>query len=771
MKISNHYNINSKKQASGFGVPKENVIDLKKMQEEKEKQQSLKKEQSVVHKIRKIKFPRIHFMLRREKSDRDLVKEKVIVSQTKKPLTGTPFKKQSQPTPTEPKLYVQPEKLDFRSFQLPAGWQKKLIGFVIACLIIVLPVYIVDFYQQVKEAKGKVLGISSEAYKNLQEAGLQASASDFGLASQSFGKAAQNFVAAQQQLTSAGGIVLSVANIVPNQAKSAEFLLSAGNHLSQTGIIVIDLVSQIEDYSVNPLESEGVSLTDFLVMVRDELIPVGDHLKSAVDDLEKVRIKDLPQEYQEGLNQVKNILPALKSNFDNLFSVSDVMLSILGQDVPKRYLIIFQNNRELRPTGGFIGSIALMDIYKGKIENLEVPGGGVYDVAGQLKEKIIAPKPLWLVNPHWNIQDSNWFFDFPTTAEKIMWFFERTGGATVDGIITLTPTVIEELLDVVGPIDMEEYGLVVESSNFIREAQLLAEVTYDREENQPKKFIGDLLPILLDRVFQAKTQDFLNLLDVLNRSLTTKHFLLYFSDGLLEKKIQDLGWDGRIKKTEKDYLAVVSTNIAGGKTDHVIDQLIEHKASIQSDGSVINTVTVTRGHNGNSLDFWEGKTNVSYLRFYVPKGSRLLSVDGFDSIPAFRYQLPDEDAGFDEDLNRVETGSVIEEQSGTRITSEFDKTVFGNWVKIEPGEVKRVSIQYQLPFRLETGGWLDKSDIYSLLVQKQPGMLNNYFSSSIELADDYEFVWSQPGLSVSNYTAKIVTDLDTDKYFGVLLKK
>jgi len=76
VKINNHYNINSKKQASGFGVPKENVIDLKKMQEEREKQQSLKKEQSVAHKIRKIKFPKIHFTLRREKPDRDLVKEK-----------------------------------------------------------------------------------------------------------------------------------------------------------------------------------------------------------------------------------------------------------------------------------------------------------------------------------------------------------------------------------------------------------------------------------------------------------------------------------------------------------------------------------------------------------------------------------------------------------------------------------------------------------------------------------------------------------------------
>jgi len=772
VKKSNHHNfIKSNNRTGSFDIPKENIIDLKKMKREKEKQQALKKEQSVIDKVKKIRFPKLSFKLSSNQSEQVLAKEKVIVSQVQQTIPKKAEKKvvQSQSKPVVP--VTQPEKVDFRHFQLPYGWKKRLIGFTVVCLIIILPVYIVNFYHQAEEAKGKVLGISSEAYKYLQAAGQQAATSDYNLAGQSFAQAAENFVVAQQQLSSAGGVVLSVANLIPNQAKSAESLLLAGNHLSLTGAVVTSLIIKLEDYTVNPLDPEGTSLTDFLVMMRDELAPVGDYLNSAIADLENVRTKDLPEEYQEGIGEIKNIVPVLKNNFDNLFSVADVILSVFGHDTPRRYLIVFQNNRELRPTGGFIGSIALMDIYQGKIENLEVPGGGVYDVAGQLKEKIIAPKPLWLVNPHWNIQDSNWFIDFPTSAKKLMWFFERTGGATVDGIISLTPTIIEDLLDIVGPITMNEYGVDVEAGNFVRQAQYWAEVTYNRDENQPKKFIGDLLPKLFDEIFQTESQDFLRLLDVFNRSLTAKDFILYFSDYALEKNIQELAWGGQVKQTDKDYLAVVSTNIAGGKTDHVIDQLIEHQAAIRPDGSIINTVTVTRGHQGNLLDFWEGKTNVSYLRFYVPKGSTLLSVSGFDTIPAFRYQLPDKEAKTDEDLSSIEAGAVIEEKSGMRITSEFGKTVYGNWVSLDPGEVQPVTIQYQLPFKLEIGGWLDKSDVYSLLMQKQPGMLNNFFSSTITLADNFELLWHHPSLAIVDNTASFITDLDTDKYFGILLKK
>ncbi len=353
-----------------------------------------------------------------------------------------------------------------------------------------------------------------------------------------------------------------------------------------------------------------------------------------------------------------------------------------------------------------------------------------------------------------------------------MWFFERTGKTSVDGVLSLTPTVIEKLLEITGPIEMlASYNTVVDQDNFIRQAQYWAEVEYDREENKPKKFIGDLLPTLLNKVFQTEPDHLMKVISVLVDSLTSRDLLFYFNDENVQQAIHDFGWDGAIRPAEKDYLYVVNTNIGGGKTDQVVDQFIEHQAHIKEDGSVVNAVTITRKHNGNPLDRWGGQANVSYIRLYVPRGSTLISAQGFTEIPAFRYQLPDSEAVVDSDLESIQGSAVIDEASQTRITNEFGKTVFGNWISLDPGEVVQATIVYSVPFTVAPDGLFDRTDTYQLLVQKQPGAINNYFSSEVFYDADYEVIWRTEGASFDSGAVRYISDLVKDLYFGFVIRK
>ncbi|MBU0598586.1 DUF4012 domain-containing protein [Patescibacteria group bacterium] len=785
-------NLNVMAHSLNLRVPEQNILDLRKMEQEKNQKQE-QDNQPVMAKRFKGFFKKSDSKLFFFKKKQPIAKETIIVSKPSeivsnkkasfnqntlpeieqdKPVKNAKEKVEKKKEQDQPASSAGYEQIIMGQFELTRGWYKKLLVFVGVCVLVILPVYLVIFYEQAIEAKGRVLGISSEAYKDLKQAGLLAGESEFSLASENFSQATENFVAAQDQLNQVGSVVVNVTKIIPGQAKSAQHLLEAGKSLGQVGSTLTSVISKIDSLSQEADQSDNVSLTEYLTLVRTELNPAMAYLSSAADNLANVRIKDLPEEYQGDIAKAQSLLPQLKNGFANYISLADVMLEVLGHQTPKRYLLIFQNNRELRPTGGFIGSIAMVDINKGVIENLEVPGGGVYDVAGQLNEKIVAPKPLWLVNPHWNIQDANWFFDFPTSAEKIIWFFERAGRTSVEGVISLTPEVIENLFKAVGPVDMlADYGVIVNEENFVREAQYWAEVAYDRDENKPKKFISDLMPKLLNKVFATEPETLLSVLNVFNQSLNNKDFLLYFNDEAVESKINELGWSGSIKETSKDYLSVVATNIAGGKTDHIIDQFVEHQADIQPDGSIINTVTVTRTHTGNSLDFWEGSANVSYLRFYVPKGSEIIEVNGFTDIPSFRYTTPDEDAEQDIDLLEIETSSLIDERSQTRITNESGKTVFGNWLSLDPGETKSASIKYQLPFKIETSGIFKATDTYSLLVQKQPGMANCFFASQVTVDQSYDIIWHPSDLSIENNSVEYISDIDADKYFGFLLSK
>ena len=189
------------------------------------------------------------------------------------------------------------------------------------------------------------------------------------------------------------------------------------------------------------------------------------------------------------------------------------------------------------------------------------------------------------------------------------------------------------------------------------------------------------------------------------------------------------------------------------------------------DGSIVNTVTITRSHLGSTADLWEKVANVSYLRLYVPQGSTLLSTDGFDDDPSVRYLLPDLDAIADIDLEAIEKTSLFDEHTGMRITAEAEKTVFGNWISIDPGETQTVTVQYMLPFKLNVGGLFNRTDKYSLLLQMQPGAENVFFQSTVQIPDQYNIAWAPDNVIQEGNQVQYTADVITDLYYGILLEK
>ncbi|HBR71357.1 MAG TPA: hypothetical protein DEA27_00930, partial [Candidatus Moranbacteria bacterium] len=156
------------------------------------------------------------------------------------------------------------------------------------------------------------------------------------------------------------------------------------------------------------------------------------------------------------------------------------------------------------------------------------------------------------------------------------------------------------------------------------------EKDYDKKENKPKKILSDLAPMILDRIVKTRDIETVSkVAQVFLESLNEKHILIFSENRDLQEIISKRGWSGEILDTEKDYLSVINTNINGYKTDGVIEEKIEHKAEIQNDGSIIDTVAITRKHNGGNTDYeWWNKVNANYMRVYVPRGSQLLEVEG-----------------------------------------------------------------------------------------------------------------------------------------------
>lgn len=430
----------------------------------------------------------------------------------------------------------------------------------------------------------------------------------------------------------------------------------------------------------------------------------------------------------------------------------DFINQLLGsENTVKTYLLVFQNNAEIRPTGGFMGSYAWVRITGGKKVDFGVPGGGFYDLAGSRAVLVEAPKPFQIFSPMEQIWNANWYRDFPESAKRVGWFYVRSGQDSVDGVIAVSPVLLERLLEITGPISLPEFNKTITHENAYQELQTYVEFEYDKTKNQPKEIISVLTSKLFEQLTSLPISDYPRVLGVISDVLNQQHAMMYFQDAELQSFIQSHGWDGRMMEyvdadpsVGSDYVSIVHTNVGGGKTDLVVQTNETVQKTIVPDGTVRTTVTITRSHAGDPSDPLQGLTNIDYVRVYAPKGAKYVSSKGFGELPKELYK---DFEAHDRETNapdNVEHDAYVVESDHTRVVTETYSAVgsvpermytsFGNWMIVKPGETVIAELVFDLSHMVETLHatslrrlyeklfFQNDPIVYKLVWQKQPGM-------------------------------------------------
>ena len=376
-----------------------------------------------------------------------------------------------------------------------------------------------------------------------------------------------------------------------------------------------------------------------------------------------------------------------------------------------KYLVLFQNNTEMRATGGFIGSYAILNMKNGAPESyyFETDVHKLDDAFCAL-ESISTPSGLNTIADKWIMEDSNWAVDFPEAAQKVNWFYEHEKevvsksnpsdeelierlkqSGQFDGIIAVNATVMADLLSVTGPIALADYNTTLNSENFLDVTQFQVEREYwknpvNRVINEPKSILKDMLPKVISQISSGKKYN--QVIDLVKKELDQKQILLYFYDDNKEKIALENGWAGEVKQTDGDYLYVNNSNIGTNKSSLNIKEDIKINSSIDTDGTVLDSLTITRTHTGDGE--WPDGENKNYMRILVPYGSQLITAK----------------------LDNVDCSKDVV------TTKEAGKYVFALSVNAKSRSSRILNITYKLPAKI------DKND-YSLYVQKQPGNLGD----------------------------------------------
>lgn len=655
--------------------------------------------------------------------------------------------------------------------QLPVGWAKTLAVFVGLSFGVIIPLRAMTSVNAIGTAQDAIMDSGSAAVGSLTNAAASAAEQDFNHASAEFDAAAASFGMAQDHLERVNRDLLGIADLLPQtsrQVKTARALLSAGESSSNAASTLVEGMSTIANRS-DDSPSAAVSLFDVFV---ENALP---DLQRAEAQLAEVSIAAIPAEHRSTVRKTKSAIGGITAALTTFHDSADAIQALLGHNQRQRYLIMFQNNTELRPTGGFWGSFAEVDILDGKVTNISVPGGGTYDLQGQLTEFVAAPEPMRLLNGRWEFQDANWFPDFPTSAKKAMWFYEKSAGPSVDGVIAVNATLVSELIDATGPISLPEYGKTIDGENFLFETQKQVEVDYDIEENQPKAFIGDMASVLIDRLTETEGVAFIEISNLLSEGLSGRDIQMYHSDPDIQSAILKLGWDGSVLGNEGDYFMLVHTNLGGGKTDGVIDDEVVINSRLRKDGRIENTATVTRTHHGLKTALFSGANNVSFSRIFVPRGSELLSVDGATPPDSKLFESVNH-LNKDSLLERTES-TEVNEKTGTVVSESFGKTSFGQWIQTSPGTSSTLTFTYLLPeeiiempsegFWAKTGSFvgLPQTVEHSIMIQKQPGVEFRTTSYSFDSGETLRPVWSS-----QDTVEQLHIEQNNDGFFGMIFE-
>lgn len=703
-----------------------------------------------------------------------------------------------------------------RNFRREANFWKHCFSLLLVLLFIFLPFKLLAYYRVInpENLKEKVMGDSRQGVGSLVQAAKLAAELDLKSASSEFSAAGQDFLRAENELAAIDDRLLALAALSGREdlklASESRNFLAAGQSAAALG--------EHLSLAMNALFSGSEKLGDSLKTFNEESEMAEIEAEKLQNILFKIKSESLPDKYVDQFLALRDSSTRLVKVLQEITEATDKLQNFLGVSRDKRYLLVFENNAEMRGGGGFLGSYALVDFKDGKINNLEVPGGGSYDTEAGLKNFVKSPYPLRLVNARWYFWDSNWFPDWPSSAENIKWFYEKSDGPTVDGVIAFTPAVIEGLLRVVGPIDLrDQYGVVIDADNFFDVTQKIAEkdnlvkakqlektafLPADKVaalasssasssvlvvDNKPKKIIGDLaVKILAELPKKLNRENIGSLLSLIEESLSQKQVVFYFTNQELQQEVERRNWAGKIRETAGDYLLVTNSNIAGGKTDRKIDEKISLDSYVLANGQIVNTVRITRLHNGIKREPLYGVRNVDWLRVYVPAGSILLSARGFSAPEAYYFDNPDPTWEERPLITNGEGAGIRDRDSNMLVYQESGKTVFANWLMVDPGEEKTVEIKYLLPFRLNPpvpvdNSWLGQlksfwqsntgqAHSYSLVVQKQIGAKPAEFSSNLEINSSWKVAWlSFSANKALNNGWNFSGILNNDLYFGAAL--
>jgi hypothetical protein len=409
------------------------------------------------------------------------------------------------------------------------------------------------------------------------------------------------------------------------QIRGAEAFAHAGRGLSQAGIAV----AISSDRLIHPKNPDR-PLSDAVGDLRDVGATVTTADTAVHDAQQQVDALDgyrLLGPLGGARHDLKERLGDIVSRIDELDGAMALTLDIIGANGPRRYLILTQNPDEVRPTGGYIGTYGLLSGDGGHIKLLQYGAGGVWAKAHP--QAAIPPKRAPFVFQYatppqeQTISNVNVTADFPAAAELAATMWRRGGEQPINGVLSLEPTVLARLVQVLGSVRVPAYHETVTAANVQQRIDFYTHgaPSKGKSDAERKDFIAELAHAVLARMLTVHGDQWLDVATGLRTGLKQREAMVWSADAHVQSAIARLGWDGSLPTTTGDFYADAEWEYAA-KNGSGLLRTFDHTVTLHADGSGSATTVMTLRDTYDAKHY-ANLDSLSYVTPYGPVGGTL----------------------------------------------------------------------------------------------------------------------------------------------------
>jgi len=395
-----------------------------------------------------------------------------------------------------------------------------------------------------------------------------------------------------------------------------------------------------------------------------------------------------------------------------------VLPALFGADATRHYFVAFQTPSEERANGGIIGNYAVVSFTNGSFDLVQSGRNTDLNKGGSAHRTLTGPagyvRRYARFQPESTWQNVTMSPDFPSVGRVIAGLYPQSGGAPVDGVISVDPYAVAAILKLTGPVPVPGLPFALDAKNA---AKFLLHDQYTTFASNGRRidFLGEAIDAVIHRLKTANLPKISTIAQALGPVVSAGRLKLFSAHATEQHFFARIGAAGAFPQPTGDFAAVTTQNASGNKIDIFEHRSVHYDLTLDpASGRATGSATITLRNDapdsglpplvisGSGPNPTRSGTSRVYVSLYSPLALQRATVDG----------------------NRVPLDTA----------TELGHNVFSGFVLIPSHRsvTLRVDLAGRAPLRRVDGGWE-----YDLSLWHQPTIGTDAVTVTVHAAAGY----------------------------------